>query len=496
MNAPTLSDVINRLFSTAVAYPDHPAVVVRGLSISYAQFVDMVRRFATAFAITEEPRVAIALPQGAHAYAAMFGAALAGGYYVPLNIAAPSEKLSSIINQIDPHVIVASDSALGAALAREATQAIAISPEALDTFAPILDAKRRSKTGYVIFTSGSTGTPKGVVIPRSALEHYVDWLVTELRFTPEDRVAQHPNIAFDVSVMGIYGGLCSGATVLPVVGGGDRTLPARFIQRERLTVWISVPSVVDLIVRAHEATSAALGTVREFIFCGEPLLPAHLDALFAACPRSIVRNTYGPTEATVSVTSITLMAETCRAACGTTVALGDPIAGTGLHLIGGASENEGELVISGAQLATGYWNDPARTIERFKVIDVGGQAVRGYFTGDWVERRNGHLFFKERMDFQVKVRGFRVELDEVAAAIRDLGWPLVCVFKRNDGLAAIVERRDGATFDVTAMQKALVSKLEDYAIPSEIREIPYMPRNENDKVDRRAAIAWFDSRSG
>ena len=110
----------------------------------------------------------------------------------------------------------------------------------------------------------------------------------------------------------------------------------------------------------------------------------------------------------------------------------------------------------------------------------------------WAERRNGLLFFKERMDFQVKVGGFRIELDEIAAAIRTCGWPVVCVFKRGERLAAVVERNPEKQFEEPALIAALAGKVEPYAIPEFVLEIDRMPRNENDKLDRRAAAAWLE----
>ena len=175
------------------------------------------------------------------------------------------------------------------------------------------------------------------------------------------------------------------------------------------------------------------------------------------------------------------------------MALGAAIPDMGLHLVGGSHQDEGELVITGPQLADGYWNDPERTAAVFRPLETAGAPQRGYFTGDWGERRNGLVYFKERIDFQVKVRGFRIELDEVAAAIRACGWPTVCVFKRGEGLSALVERRDSAPLDEAALRLAMADHIEQHAIPETIRETGQIPRNENDKLDRRAALAQLEA---
>jgi D-alanine--poly(phosphoribitol) ligase subunit 1 len=485
-------DAIDRFLSNAASRPDHPAVVVNGTTVTYERLEERVRRLAAVFASLPGPSVAIALPQGVEAYAAMFAAGMAGRHYTPLNVSAPIAKLRRVVRVLQPDVIVAA-AKLAAMLAEETLHAAVVDPASLPRVDLLQGPGRRHEIAYVIFTSGSTGTPKGVVISRRALDHYVEWIVTSCTVRPDDRMSQYANIAFDLSVLDIYGTLCSGATLYPVLGQGDRLWPARMIEREKITVWNSVPSVLSMMMQGRELSGARLGSVRLFTFCGEPLMPEHLQALFHACPNAEVQNTYGPTEATVSMTCLRMSSSNYRAACDVSVAIGQPIPGMGLHLAGGAHEDEGEIVITGPQLATRYWQEPEQTDRAFRTVTVDGKPVTGYFTGDWAQRRNGHLFFKDRVDFQVKVRGFRIELDEVTAALRDCGWPVACVFKRGDALAAVVEQSEGKHFDEAALRTALASRLEVHAIPELIRVIDQLPRSENDKLDRRLVKDWLEA---
>jgi len=439
--------------------------------------------------------VLIALPAGADAYAAMLGAGLAGGYYTPVNVDSPPFKLRRIARLLQPNVIVA-DGELGAALVEEAPDVLLVAPGALPAETFTGEHGRRHATAYVMFTSGSTGEPKGVVIPRAALDHYVAWMRRSRMFTADDRVSQYANIGFDFSVMEIYGGLCTGATLFPVLGQGTRLFPASLIASEKITVWSSVPSVISLMMRADSLTAANLASLRLFNFCGEPLLPQHLAAIFAACPRVAVQNTYGPTEATVSMTSLVMTVEDYPRCCRASVALGDAIPGMGLHLVGGRHPDEGEIVITGPQVASGYWRDDARSAELFRKATIDGVPVAGYFTGDWAERHDGRIYFKERMDFQVKIKGVRVELDEVAAALRDIGWPVVCVLNQDEHLITVVEQRGDARFDRRELIDALTVRLENPAVPKTIHLIDHMPRNENGKIDRRAVAAWLDAAEG
>ncbi len=484
------ADVVDRFLLVARMQPRHPAVVTPRETLDYGALERRVRLLAAQFAAVASPCVLVALPQGADAYAAMLAAGLAGGHYTPLNVAAPPAKLRRVAELLRPDFIVGAP-ALTAALAVDG--AACLDPEHLAPLPPFKGTGERHAQAYTIFTSGSTGTPKGVVVPRAALNHYVQWLGESVGFGPDDRVSQFPNIAFDLSVMDIYGALCFGASLHPVTGQGDRLMPARMIERERITVAVFVPSVISLMMRVREATARRLGTVRRFVVCGEPLRPAQVEAVFAACPHAVLQNTYGPTEATVSMTSVELRAADFGRACGATVAIGDAIPGMALHLLGGPHPDEGEIVITGPQLARGYLGDPARTAAAFRDVLVGGEPVLGYHTGDWAERRGGQVFFRERVDFQVKVHGFRIELDEVADAFARSGWPVVCVFKRGEGLAAVVERRPGAEPDLVALRHALLERIEAHAVPEQIRVIDAMPRNDNDKVDRGQAMAWFEA---
>ena len=469
---------------------ERPAVVVGGRIVTYAELGDRARQFAACFSERASPRVLIAVPAGVDAYAAMLGAGLAGGWYTPLNPDAPVAKLKTVAALMQPDMIVASPG-LVEVLHEAAPRAVVVEAAALAGARPFQGAGSRHETAYVIFTSGSTGTPKGVVVTRRGLGHFVGWLRESGTIVPDDRVSQHANIAFDLSVLDIYGALCCGAVLYPLVFNSDRILPARMIRRERITVWSSVPSVINLMQTAEELTADNLGSVRIFNFCGEPLLPGHVQALHAASPGAVVQNTYGPTEATVSMTALRLEAGDTAGTRGTSVAIGQPIRGMALHLVGGPSPNEGEIVITGPQVAAGYWQDEGRTAKAFRMVNTESGPERGYYTGDWAQRRDGQIYFKDRIDFQVKVRGFRIELDEVAAAVRASGWPVVCVFKWKETLACVIEAVNRGEFDVELLRSDLATRIESYAIPSVIRMIDTMPRNENDKLDRRAAERWL-----
>ncbi len=484
-------DPLGRFIEMARRHGSRPAVIEGDKTTLYSELLGWAAGFAARFNVRPAgppPRVLVALPAGAAAYAAMLGAGLAGGLYTPVNTAAPEAKIMAIAAAVQPDFIVAQGT-LAAALAGLLPAAMVLGPAVPPAALP---AVSRHDLAYVMFTSGSTGTPKGVCVSRAALGHFVDWIAHRIAPGITDRWAQYGNIGFDISVTEIYGALCFGGLLLPVTTRADRLLPARLIRTQRVTIWNSVPSLVALMMRSGDVTAAHLASLRLMNFCGEPLLPEHLRAIFAARPELMVQNTYGPTEATVSMTALTLRPESFEALCKPSAALGAPVPGMGLHLIGGAHEDEGEIVITGPQLAAGYWENAAQTAAAFRPVMLAGQPQRGYFTGDWAERINGEIYFRTRTDFQVKIHGHRVELDEIAAAIRSCGWPVVLVVKHGETLAAIIEAVPGQGFDEDAVLANLRARLESHAVPTLFRIIPTMPRNDNDKLDVKAVSRLLD----
>ena len=484
-------DVVERLEARARATPDAPAVVERSGVTSYAAFCDRAHAFAAAFAGAR--RVVIALDKGRDAYAAMFGALMAGATYAPVNVSSPEVRLRHICEVFEPDVVVA-----GRVLASLASgpRAALIEPGALPVAGPRLPqpaALAPDLLAYVMFTSGSTGAPKGVAIPRAALAHYVDWLGPAMGIGPGDRMSQHPNIGFDLSVLDIYGALCWGAALHPFTEASARLLPARKVEADRITIWNSVPSVVSLMMTAGELDAGHLASVRLFTFCGEILRQDQVAALFAARPDATVFNTYGPTEATVAMTCRELKADNHARLCPSSAPLGDAIGVMRLHLASDPGDGEGEIVISGPQLAAGYWGDPVLTAEKFRDFDGPGGPVRAFYTGDYAARIEGELYFLGRRDDMVKLRGHRVHLGEVRRALGGLGYGNAFIFAKDDALFAVVER-SGQVFDEKALIAALSASLDSYFVPEAIICIDRLPLTSNDKIDGGTLKALFDKR--
>ncbi len=473
-------DPLHAFLEVASRHGEIPAIVEQGLVTTYADLEFLARRFAGEFIreASAHPKVAICLPQTAAAYASMFGAMLAGGFYAPVNIGAPLDRQRQILSQFDPEVIVAEEGSVGAYSSIAGRARVVTSDISAE---PLCDPRPGHDLVYVIFTSGTTGKPKGVRIRRASLGHYASWARRAMRVQPGERWSQHPNIGFDLSVLDIFGALTAGASLYPLQTKMDRLLPGAFAGKNRLEIWNSVPSLIDLMIRGRCLTTANFKSVRLMTFCGEPLLKRHLDAIFEAAPHVVVHNTYGPTEATVSCTLEVLDRESYRGKSKSSVVLGQPI--DGMHLRIGEEESVGEILIAGPQVADGYWDNPEETSARFFEMECGGEMLPAYRSGDWAELIGEDMYFSNRIDDQVKIRGNRVELGEIEATISHLFMCEAYVVVVDEELHCAVTQ--DSKLDLIELRARLSDVLPEYELPSSLKSLDRIPVNVNGKVDRR-----------
>ncbi len=492
-----MSALLIELFEKAVhAFPSRVAIEEgTGASITYEELYQRVMRLAHEFAVrADRPRVLICLPKQIDAYAAMFATLISGGFYSPINAGTSIERLRHIINTFRPDIIFTNRTFWQEKMGQEESpsemtllfsEEVPFQGRKIETRPPL------HELAYTIFTSGSTGTPKGVMISQSAMQSYVEWVLSEFAIEPDDKCAQHTNLGFDISVMDTYGALCSGATLAVINTELERLFPARAIRERRITRWNSVPSVINMMMQARQLDREHLATLRTCVFAGEPLYPEQIEAFFAVRPDLVLYNAYGPTEATVECAAARLTSDNYRELCRSTVSIGKPIGHNRLYLVGGDTSDEGELVIAGPQLAEGYMNDPEKTAAVFRPLPEFGEK-RAYFTGDWVRRdEHGNLYFVSRIDFQVKIKGHRLELGEVDAALRKEGLGNVATIADGDRLISFVEGRPEPLDDPSALRQRLRQRLEDYAIPAGFIIVDKLPRNANDKIDVKELIRQF-----
>lgn len=362
---------------------------------------------------------------------------------------------------------------------------------------------------YVIFTSGSTGRPKAVPITHRSMENYLDWAIGTFGYDEHDRLAQTASPCFDASVRQLLAPLLVGATVVTVdwdlLRDPDRLLT--YVERRRITVWSSVPTLWEQLLSASEArvrTGAALpdlSALRWVHVGGEALSPAHVRRwfdLFGDGQR--IANLYGPTEATIN-TSCHIIRDRPDDRI-RRLPIGRPVSGTEVEVVGPDGEalrpgEAGELLIAGIGLTPGYLGEPALTEAAFTVR----HGRRWYRSGDrarWSE--DGTLEFLGRLDDQVKIRGNRVEPGEIEAVLQSHPDVTHAVVLAEDGrLTAFVTPGPGSSYasgacdssgaDAVALRRHLAESLPAYMIPSRITRVATMPLTGTGKIDRRALPA-------
>jgi amino acid adenylation domain-containing protein len=527
--APTRSWLPAGFLAAAERFSDRPALVCDDRTLSYRELRARARSLAATISAKTpaggSSLTAVFAYRTPTAYAGVLGALLAGTGYVPLNRRFPSERTRVMLERADCRaLIVDSESArqLPAVIGSIEHQLLIVLPDTEDVtelaaqwprhtvlgrddlvdgtdFSPI--SASGDDIAYLLFTSGSTGIPKGVMVAHRNVRHFVDVMVERYDITEDDRFSQTFDMTFDLSVFDMFVAWERGACVcvLPVQ---NLMKPSRWIVEQALTVWFSVPSLALLMKRLGMLKPARYPSLRWSLFCGEALPAEVADAWASAAPSSIVENLYGPTELTIACTLYRWDPESSPGECTAgLVPIGEPypgmttlVADAELREVGPGGE--GELLLAGPQVTLGYWLDPEKTAQAFVVPP--GETETYYRTGDLVRRpaAAGPLAYVGRVDHQVKINGYRVELGEIVATIRStaqvdevvaLGWP-----RTASGAAAVTAFVVARSIDAEAVRAAVASRLPDYMVPRTIHAVPDMPLNANGKFDRKALLEMLD----
>lgn len=498
-----------------------PALSVAGRAWTHGEIIERSAGLAATLAEADGgllELIGVIAHKSPWAYAAALAAHLAGKGYVPLNVKFPPRRLAAMVRQSGLSTIVAAGEGFAALAAvldlmEDGPPVTVIATEAgfpgaggrhtIIRHRPAagLAAPRPHRpdaAAYVLFTSGSTGVPKGVAVSFANLEAYLDHMDVVYPLYPGDRASQTFDMTFDLSVHDIFATWRAGACLFPVP---DATLlsPARFIRDAGLTVWFSVPSVAMLMGGARTLRRGIFPSLRLSLFCGEPLPVATAGAWAAAAPSSRIVNLYGPTEATIAIAAYEWDREKDEARpAGGIVPIGRPFPGQSHCLLGDngqvlAPPAKGELCLSGSQVTRGYLDAPEKTASQYVVLPQRGSAV-WYRTGDLVEEdAAGLLHHRGRIDFQVKINGYRVELGELEATLRAVAradavvavpWPVAGGSAQ--GLVAFIL---GAEQDGRTILDACRQTLPAYMVPARIIWKDSLPFNANGKIDRTALAA-------
>ncbi|HEY4575090.1 MAG TPA: amino acid adenylation domain-containing protein, partial [Thermoanaerobaculia bacterium] len=498
---------LHGLFAAQAARtPEAVAVIAREGTLTYRELDARAERLARRLAALGagiDSRVGLFLERSPEMVVALLGVLKAGAAYVPLDPDYPAERLAAMLADARPVAVLAQERLADRLPA--GTPSLFLEegwdPEAgggLPTMSAIPAAVPEEAAAYLIFTSGSTGRPKAATVPHRAIVNHMLWMQAEFPLGPADRVLQKTAFSFDASVWEFWAPLLAGATLVMAAPGEQREPAAliRGLREHGVTVLQAVPSLLRALLE-----EGGLGECRSLrrVFCGGEALGADVQTDFFAVQEAELVNLYGPTETTVEVTF--WRCERARAA--RPALLGGPIPNARLHVLGARLEPcpvgvPGELFVGGVPVSRGYLGRAAETAASFLPDPfAAAPGERLYRTGDRVRRRpDGLLEYLGRADGQVKVRGFRVELGEVEAALLRAGARQAAVIVRSDRS----DRSDGSVGsqlvayfagDATAgeLRQALRERLPDYMVPALFVELPALPLTPNGKVDRRALRA-------
>jgi D-alanine--poly(phosphoribitol) ligase subunit 1 len=477
-------NLIERIDRWAAVAPEATAHISDGRTLTYGE----LRRQSDALAcyLTErlgEDRRPIAVlgHREPEMLIAFLGAVKSGRPYVPLDTALPQQRIDRILET--------------------SCAALVLTPKDVLQFSAsqVRGSPRRAQGDepfYILFTSGSTGEPKGVIITLASLEHFITWMLGEQRFTEFGEVfLNQAPFSFDLSVMDLYCSLATGGTLFSI----SRDLIAnpkelyRALTSSGVTTWVSTPSFAQMCLVEDKFSDAMLPRVRRFLFCGETLPPQTAAELLKRFPIAEVWNMYGPTEATVATTSIRIDASILERY--SPLPVGRAMPGSEIFIVNGKREllsanQRGEIIVAGPNVSPGYLARPELTADAF--FQYLGQ--RAYRTGDFGRFRDNLLFFEGRMDEQIKLSGYRIELGDVEANLRALAVVrdalVIPVIKDGtaQSLAAFVvlaTRDDASHFNLShRLRNQLSERLPSYMLPRKFVFLDAFPMTANGKIDR------------
>ena len=472
-------------------WPDRPAFRHAGAEMTYAQLWERAGALAAclrAHGVQAGDRVAIAMTKGLEMPVAIHGIWMAGAAFVPLDTAAPVARLASILEDCAIQVVVGADRS-AALLRRLSTErpvtivgahvegADCVMPEP----APV--GFRRAENApcdlaYIIFTSGSTGTPKGITHTHGSGLAFARAWAQHYGLTGKDIFFCTVPLHFDFSLADFLAAPLAGS-VTELVPEAALLFPASLVElldRSGATIWSTVPYAVIQMCERGAAETRDLSRLRWLIYGGEPMPPAKLPAIRSVLGAQI-SNSYGPAE----VNQVTEYTVPDDHPISEPIPIGRPMPHAEL-----AGSSDGELLVASSSMMRGYWNRPDLDAAAF-VMRAGR---RFYRTGDAVSRdERGLWLFHGRADRQVKLRGHRVELDEIEMVLS--AHPAVsevAVIVSEDGLsaAAFVTLLPGAAAAPEDLRTHAVARLPSYAIPNRIDIRESFARTGTGKIDRKA----------
>lgn len=499
--------------------PDAEAARCGEASLTYAELATRAGALASVLqemGVRRGDRVGLYASKSIDSPVALHGIMAAGAAYVPLDPTAPPARLETIVRDCGVRHLVTEptreERVVELASAAGIEGVVGLDGDPSGSFAhtswseaanasPLRTAEvgtMEQDLAYVLYTSGSTGVPKGVMHSHRSALAFAEIAADTYGFTPDDRLSNHAPLHFDLSTMDYFSAAVAGASTVVIPEAYTR-FPASFaqlIETAGLTVLYTVPLALVHLLLHGAIDRRDLSSVRWVLFGGEPFPTKHLRALMRALPGARFSNVYGPTEVNgVTYWPVPELPE----GDDDPIPIGVPFGNAEMLIVDDEDEPvppgaAGELLVRTPTMMMGYWGRPdlnERAFYHRPTFEIYEDVF--HRTGDLVRRReDGALDFLGRKDRQIKTRGYRVELDEVEAALAShAGVESAAVFSIPDGeasqriMAAVVLRPD-ARASAEEVRAHAATSLPPYAVPAEVGVLDAMPRTTTGKIDRLA----------
>jgi D-alanine--poly(phosphoribitol) ligase subunit 1 len=479
-------NLIERIDHWAAEAPERIAHLSGDRTLTYGELrrrSDGLASYLTAHFGEDRSPIAVLGHREPEMLIAFLGAVKSGRPYVPMDTTLPQTRIDQIVASSNATFVLTPDQI------RQFSSGELRSP-----ITPV----EKNDPFYILFTSGSTGEPKGVIITLACLEHFIGWMLAEQQFSERGEVfLNQAPFSFDLSVMDLYCSLATGGTLFSVsrdlIENPKKLYSA--LANSDVTTWVSTPSFAQMCLVEDKFAEAMLPRVRRFLFCGETLAPQTAAQLLARFPQAQVWNMYGPTEATVATTSIQIDAAMLKKY--SPLPVGRVMPGTKIFIVaengGEVFANErGEIIIAGPNVSPGYVGRRDLTVRVF--FEYRGS--HAYKTGDLGRLHDSLLFFEGRIDQQIKLSGYRIELGDVEANLRALptiGDAVVIPVIKSGAAQSLIAfvtlaaRNETSDFKLAHnLRSQLGERLPAYMLPRKFVFLDAFPMTANGKVDRTA----------
>ena len=467
---------LERLIYNYRYHPNRIAVSSNKINFTYKEFYEYAFSFSKL--IKKNSKIAILDDEKIYAYIAMFGSLMANCTYIPITSEQPKKRISEIIRISKVKYIFSNKKLDFLKVKNNKIKMINFKNIKILKKIRLINNKISKKIAYIIFTSGSSGHPKGVKISQLNLDHYIRWILNYMRLPYNKNCAQYAPLGFDLSVADTFLSICSGSTLFPVNNKYDKVFFGNFLKEKKINILTCVPSTIDALKNSNTLNSENLKNLEHIFFCGETLLKSQVKLLFKTNPKLIITNAYGPTETTVSCTYLRLTKKNYKKFTKSETSIGKPINGMKLHLVSNKkiTKQRGEIYIQGPQVGHGYLNFKSK--KKF----IKGKNI--YKTGDYAKFLYGNLYFDGRKDNQIKINGYRVEIEEIEKNCKKIFLidNCVCIYKKKKIFMFL---KINKKISINTIKLKLGKLLPLYMIPSDIIFIKKFPLNFNGKIDRK-----------